>query len=93
MAAKKKESDAFEQALDDFKGTLKKKDLDRFKITTLEELLQDIENVQNKQLSQRRSKNLARLQPFLEAIQQLGKVIEVFSNASEFVAFVWVCTI
>ena len=33
------------------------------------------------------------IEPFLEAIGQLGEVIEFFLNASELVSFIWVCII
>lgn len=56
----------------------------------LEDLLKEINDLQARLLRQRRGKTLARLRPVLEAIDQLGKVVEVFGNSSEFVAFVWV---
>ncbi|KAI1376891.1 hypothetical protein F4677DRAFT_459629 [Hypoxylon crocopeplum] len=81
---------AFETALVQFKSGLKKRDRDKFKDVTLEGLLKEIENIQNTQHSQRRGKNIARLQPFIEAMNEFGKVIEVFCNTTEMVAFVWV---
>lgn len=36
-------------------------------------------------------RNIARIQSFLEAIDQFGKVMEVFLNTTAFVAYVWVC--
>lgn len=84
---------AFERALEAFKADLvvKKKDHEQFKNTSLPDLLKQIEDLQRKQLSQRRGQNLARLKPFLEAMDQFGKVVEVFGNTSEIVAFIWVC--
>jgi hypothetical protein len=82
---------SFDQALASFKAGLKKKDCDAFNHTTKESLLQEIENLQTKQHSQRLGMNLARLRPVLGAMEELGKVVEVFSNTSNIVAFVWVC--
>lgn len=81
---------AFEQALDDFKMDLKEKERRNFCATTLSDLTKEIEKLQASQHAGRRGKNAARLKPFLEAMDQLGKVIEVFTNTSEMVAFVWV---
>ena len=33
--------------------------------------------------------NLSRIQSFLEAMNQFGKVVEMFLNVSEAVAFIW----
>lgn len=81
---------AFSTALQQFKDGLDHAEKQSFKLVKLEDLLGEISNLQARLLRQRRGKNLARLRPFLEAIDQLAKVVEVFANSSEFVAFVWV---
>jgi hypothetical protein len=81
---------AFRKALDDFQFSLAQNDRDLFKYTTLADLQRSILEIQAKHASERKTKNMARLNSFLEAMEQYGKVIEVFLNASEFVAFVWV---
>ncbi|KAF2492653.1 hypothetical protein BU16DRAFT_551492 [Lophium mytilinum] len=83
---------AFDRTLEDFKKTLKKKDHNNFKMTTFNDLKKSVSEIQAKQHSQRRLQNLNRLKPFLEAIEQYGKVVEVFCNSNEFVAFVWVAS-
>lgn len=90
MASNNNSISAFETALRQFQSELKKKDRDKFKDVTMRNLLDEIENIQKKHHSQRRGKNLARLKPFIEAMNQFGKVVEVFANTSEMVAFVWV---
>lgn len=85
------DSSAFHTALKQFKDGLDHADKESFKLVQLEDLLRDINDLQARLFRQRRGKNLARLRPFLEAIEQLGKVVEVFGNSSEVVAFVWVC--
>ncbi|KAH0563181.1 hypothetical protein GP486_002248 [Trichoglossum hirsutum] len=82
---------AFQKALDNFRSNVAQSDQDEFKYTTLEDLQRSILEIQEKHASGRKAKNMARLNPFLKAMEQYGKVIEVFLNTSEFVAFVWVC--
>jgi hypothetical protein len=82
---------AFQKALDNFRSNLTPGDQDEFRYTTLEDLQRSILKIQEKHASGRKAKNMTRLNSFLEAMEQYGKVIEVFLNTSEFVAFVWVC--
>ncbi|OQD95723.1 hypothetical protein PENSOL_c019G09356 [Penicillium solitum] len=79
----------FERSLEAFKKDLNKKDRDNFKFSTLEDLEQCLTQLQAKHRSQRRMQNLNRLKPFLEAMNQFGKVVEVFCNSSEIVPFLW----
>src|SRR3569833_347223 len=80
----------FEKALEDFKSGLKKKDRDQFGKATLPDLLKKVEDLQKAQHAKRRGQNLALLKPFIEAMEQFGKIVEIFTNASQFVAYVWV---
>jgi hypothetical protein len=82
---------AFERALENFKGTLKNKEKNNFKLTTVEDLQQAIGELQQKQLSERRLRNMNRLKRFVEAMEQYGKVVDVFCNSTELVIFIWVC--
>jgi len=77
--------------LADFKKDLKKRDQENFKNTTLDELKHCIGDLQQKQHSSRRLQNLNRLKPFIEAMEQYGKVVTVFANTNEIIAYVWVC--
>jgi hypothetical protein len=81
---------AFWKALDDFRSDLAQDDRDKFRYTTLEDLQRSIIDIQAKHASDRKAKNMTRLNSFLEAMEQYGKVIEAFLNTSEFIAFVWV---
>lgn len=85
-------SASFERALTEFKQSLKKKDLDVFKNTTLSSLKQCIGDLQKKQHASRRLQNLNRLKPFVEAMEQYGKVVAIFANTNEIVAYIWVCS-
>ncbi|VBB81748.1 Putative protein of unknown function [Podospora comata] len=79
----------FEQALEQFKKGLRPKHRSTFQTTTLPDLLAAIDKIQKEQHSSRRLQAVGRLKPTLEALNQLGKVVETFTNTSEFVAFVW----
>jgi hypothetical protein len=81
---------SFERALKEFKKDLKKRDQDVFKNTTLDGLKQCIGDLQKEQHSSRRLQNLNRLKPFIEAMEQYGKVVTIFANTNEILAFVWV---
>lgn len=83
------EATPFERALAQFKMGLKKRDLENFKKTTLVDLRQTIGELQEKQHASRRLQGLNRIQPFLEAMEQFGKVITIFANTNEILAFVW----
>ena len=80
----------FQQALDDFQKPLSEDARNQIMYTTLEDLQRCISDIQNKHNIARRSRNMGRLKPFLEAMEQYGKVIEVFLNASQILCFVWV---
>ena len=83
-------SAAFDKVLEDFKKDLRKRDQEIFKITTFEEMQKCIAEVQTKQHSERRVLNLNRLTPFIEAVEQFGRLVRLFCNSDEYVAFVWV---
>lgn len=74
----------------DFTKTLGPERKNDFQFSTLADLQFTVQEIQSKQGSERKMRNLTRLRSFIEAIEQYGKVIEVFLNTSEFVAFIWV---
>jgi len=80
----------FEHVLEEFKKTLKQDEVDDFSFATLDDLKQLVCNIQRDQAASRRMKNLNRLAFFLEAMEQYDKIIQIFLNASNFVAFIWV---
>ncbi|RBA15873.1 hypothetical protein FPRO05_12094 [Fusarium proliferatum] len=79
----------FHRALADFQNRLKPAERQQFKVTTLDELKVTILAIQSQQRSRKKMMHMGRLVPFLEAMEQFGKVIEVFLNVSEVLAFVW----
>lgn len=83
----------FQKALDAFKtnARLSKDEIADFQMTSLNDLKLQISIIQNDQRKSRKMLYLKRLGPFLDAMEQYGKIVEVFLNVSDFVAFVWVC--
>ena len=82
----------FNQSLARFKTSLTPAEVDDFQFTSLEDVEKAIADLQRKQAATKTLRNLNRLKPFLDAIEQYGKVIEIFVNASIMVAFIWVST-
>jgi hypothetical protein len=81
--------DRFQTLLSNFKKRLTQRELDDFQFTSLEDVRLEIARIQAEQAVRKEMINMPRIQSFLEAIDQFGKVIEVFLNTSEFVAFIW----
>jgi hypothetical protein len=80
----------FRKSLERFKIGLSDHEKEDFELTTLDEVHDAIDSIQRVHGSQRKMQNMARLQGFLEGMEQYGNLIEVFLNVSMFVAFVWV---
>jgi hypothetical protein len=80
----------FERLLEEFKKTLKRRERENFRITTFKELENTIGDIQARQHPERQPQNLNRLKPFLEAVRQFEKVVKVFFNNDEILAFIWV---
>lgn len=85
-------SAAFQKELEKFKREHKNNQQWRqFKETSLEDLHRYIITLQSGQHGIRRIHNLNKLDPFLKAMEQYGKVVEIFCNSNDFVPFIWVC--
>src|SRR4051812_22449096 len=82
----------FHRFLKSFKAEaqLTKKDISNFENTTIDDVKSTIAEIQQRQVNAGQQKYLARLKPFLASLEQYGKVVEVFLNTSEILAFVWV---
>jgi succinylglutamate desuccinylase len=79
----------FERELKRFKTHLTQSEQNSFTDTTIKDLHSAIAAIQKKQLSNRTNKNVTRLRIFLEAVDSLTKVLDIFVNVNDFVAFVW----
>lgn len=82
-------SQALNRAITKFCNRLSGSDLQNVRNTTYAQLCKEIERIQNEQKARADMRNLGRIKSFLEAMEQLSKVIEVFLNVSDVVAFVW----
>ena len=81
---------SFRRVLQQFKNKLSESECEQFQFTELKDLKSSMKEIQDEQASKSRMRNMNRLRKFLEGMEQYEKLIEVFLNASEFVAFVWV---
>ncbi|KAF4484481.1 Ankyrin repeat and KH domain-containing protein 1 [Colletotrichum fructicola Nara gc5] len=81
----------FERAVNRFKSAVPKALSDQFArdTNTLSSLQDDIRSIQKEQGEGGSLRNMPRLSKFVEAMSQLGQVIEVFVNANDFVCFIW----
>ncbi|KAI0414744.1 WD40 repeat-like protein [Xylaria grammica] len=81
--------DCFERALKRFKDTLDPNLAKKFSICTLHDVLNVCRDIQNAHGLEGKLRYMGRLRGFIEAMEHFGKVIEVFTNATEFVCFIW----
>jgi hypothetical protein len=79
----------FQTTLDKFKTRLSPRELNDFQFTSLEDVQRTILQIQDVQDTRKTMMDMSRIQSFLEAMNEFGKVIEVFLNVSDFVAFIW----
>lgn len=80
----------FGKVLATFTATLTPDEAENFRFVTLDDLKQTVAEIQTEQGSSRRLQNLRRLDAFLEAMEQYDKVVQIFLNAADLLAFIWV---
>jgi hypothetical protein len=80
---------AFQVAVTSFAAGLTDKQRRQFQGCSLKEVEDTIRGVEARLASQRQQRNMQRVSKFLEGMDQLGKVIEVFVNCDSTVAFIW----
>ena len=89
MASTRPVDTGFQRVLARFSSRLTREEEAEFRFTTLDEVHQAIVNIQARQASRKGMRNLTRVLAFVEAMDQFGKVVEVFLNVSNILAFVW----
>jgi hypothetical protein len=82
-------STGFERALKAFERRLTPNEKAQFHATSLDDLKVTILSIQADQRSRKQMMNMGRVKSFLEAMEQFGKVIEVFLNVNNILSFVW----
>ncbi|KAK7917257.1 hypothetical protein PG985_010865 [Apiospora marii] len=80
---------AFEKALAAFNSELTDSERAQFQFATSQDVRVAILTIQAEQRRSKKIINLTRIQGVIEAMEQLGKVLEVFLNSSDILAFVW----
>jgi hypothetical protein len=82
----------FEKSINAFKAKagLTPDELRDFQLTSLDDLKLQMSIIQNDQRKSKKLQYLKRLGPFLDTMEQYGKIVEVFLNLHEVVALVWV---
>lgn len=81
--------DIFEETLSYFKKRLTPKELKDFTFATLDEVRILIVRIQKDQEAVKKTMNMSRIQSFLQAMTEFGKVVECFLNVSDIIAFIW----
>jgi hypothetical protein len=83
-------STSFQRAVEKFTKSLTVKQRHEFTVCSLDDVHQTIVTVQERRGDQKAMRNMARLQAFLEAMDQYRKVVEAFLNCTPFLGYVWV---
>jgi hypothetical protein len=80
------------EAVNQFKATagLSKDELQDFQFTKLEDVQAAMITLQQRQSQSKKLRFMRRLSPFLETIEEYGKVIDIFVQTPDVLAFVWV---
>jgi hypothetical protein len=81
---------SFESALVKFQASLTESQRRDFAPCTLNDVQTAIEDIQFRLGSQRKLRSMRKIAKFIEAMTQLGQVVEVFLNVQNTVAFIWV---
>ncbi|KAF7874046.1 hypothetical protein EAF04_002718 [Stromatinia cepivora] len=82
-------SDPFQVGLSNFKRRLTQEEQLSFETTTLDGLKAALLQIKSHQSRRKSMMNLSRVKAFLEVFEQYSNVIEVFSNTSSILCYVW----
>ena len=83
-------STIFQRAVDKFTRSLTVKQRQEFAACSLDDVHETVATVQERRGRHKDMRNMARLQAFLEAMDQYRKVVEAFLNCTPFLGYVWV---
>ena len=89
MASNRPVDTGFQRVLARFSSRLTQKEEAEFRFTTLDEVQQAIVNIQARQGSRKSMRNLTKVLAFVEATDHFGKVVKLFLNVSNILAYVW----
>lgn len=82
----------FRRAVEAFKkeASLTPAELPYFQFNGVDDVLKTLGDIQSHHSAQKRLLFMKRINPFVKTMIEFGKVVEVFLNASDILAFVWV---
>jgi serine/threonine protein kinase len=83
-------SGGFQRILSRFKISLTETEKAQFQSVNIEDLYKAIDILQMEQGGKRTLLNLNRLRPFIDKIEQLRQVLDLFMSAGDYVSFIWV---
>ncbi|KAK3947945.1 ankyrin repeat-containing domain protein [Pseudoneurospora amorphoporcata] len=89
MAEMPPQSESFKRALARFERDVGPRRAQEFANCSLHDVQLLMKKIQAEQERKGEMRHLKRLEPFLEAMEKLGKVIEVFTNTTVFLCYVW----
>ena len=75
--------------MEEFKKGLEDEKIQKFESTTIGTLTRELKKIQDEQDKTKSLRNLGRVQGFIEAIEQLSKLIEGFVEPSRVICFIW----
>jgi len=81
--------ETFRDALAGFRMSLTEKQRTEFRTCSLRDVEDTIHRIQTPLAATRSQRNMQKISGFLEGMEQLGKVVEVFLNVDNTVAFIW----
>ncbi|RDW85274.1 hypothetical protein BP6252_02864 [Coleophoma cylindrospora] len=79
----------FQRVMAKFSSRLTPAEAQDFQFTTLNDVHQIIVDIQEQQARRKSMRNLTRVLRFVEAMDEFGKVVEVFLNSSALLPFIW----
>jgi hypothetical protein len=90
MESEKSQDRGFKRVLSRFQNSLSDKLKTEFQCVDAEDVYKATYDIQRQQAKTGTLRDLIRLKPFLDAIEQFGQILEIFTNSSEYISFIWV---
>ncbi|KAK6507854.1 hypothetical protein TWF481_006276 [Arthrobotrys musiformis] len=89
MASHSITGEGFQKSLDKFRQRLSPEQRNRFSLSSLDDVKFEIQSIQERLGPDKNLRSFQRMKRFLEGMEQLEKLVQIFLNTSEVVAFVW----
>jgi len=80
----------FERVAKAFRANLRSDELQCFKLSELGDLRTILASIEEQQDKKRGLAYMKRVEPFINTMLEFGKIVEVFLNVTDVLAFVWV---